>query len=296
MRIGFIGLGVMGSGMAANLVRKGHDVVVHNRSPAGMAPLVALGAKPAATLADMPADLEAVVLSLPATDDVRTVLLGPGGLAGRLRPGAVIIDTSTIDAAATRDIATALAGHSIDFLDAPVSGGQTGAVDGTLSCMVGGSEAALARCRPVFDAFATTLVHVGDVGAGQITKACNQICVAAAMMGAAEALALAVSMGVDPARVRAALLGGTAKSVVMERHVKKLLDGDLKPGFRATLMEKDLGIATTTLAASGVHAPVTGIARQTLAELVATGGADGDWIAVALLVQEKSGLATDRRP
>ena len=293
LAVACIGLGVMGGGMAANLARKGFAPTVFNRSPARAAPLVALGAKQASSAAQAAADADIVFLSLPATQDVESVLFGPDGIAAMLRPGATVVDTSTIDPIAARAFAARLAAQGIDMLDCPVSGGQKGAVDGTLSCMVGGAAAALARARACLEAIATTIVHVGDAGAGQVAKACNQICVAANMLGAAEAIALALKLGVDPRRVREALLGGSARSAALERNALRLIERDFKPGFRAALMEKDIRIATEALSRARVFSPVTGSVHQVLKALVETGRADLDWGAVGALIQELSGLPDD---
>lgn len=289
-KIAFVGLGVMGGGMAANLARKGFDLAVFSRTAARAAPVTALGATLAASAAAAARGADVVFLCLPATEDVAAVLFGESGIAVALTPGAVVIDTSTIDPVATRAFAARLADGGIAMLDCPVSGGQKGAADGTLSCMVGGPAEVLARVRPCLEAIATTIVHIGDAGAGQVAKACNQICVAATMLGASEAVALARAMGVDPKRVREALLGGAAKSAVLERHALRLIARDFVPGFRACLMEKDLRIAVAAMTGSRVYAPVSAGILQLLGALVQTGRGDADWGAVGALVQELSGL------
>ncbi len=288
--IGFIGLGVMGAGMATNLVRRGFQIAVYNRSPEKAESLVALGAKSARDAAEAARGAEAVFLSLPATRDVEEVLFGVQGIAPHLNPGAVVIDTSTIDPVATRDFARRLAASGAELLDCPVSGGQKGAADGTLSCMVGGKAEVVERCRPWLEAVATTIVHVGDSGAGQVCKACNQMCVAITMQGAAEAMALAKAMGVDPYRVREALLGGAAKSVVLERHTKKLLDGDFSPGFRTVLMAKDLGIALEASRTQMAFAPAASLVEQMLRALIASGRGEDDWCSLGALIQSLSGV------
>ncbi|WP_375460690.1 NAD(P)-dependent oxidoreductase [uncultured Enterovirga sp.] len=286
--VAFLGLGVMGSGMAANLVRKGFPLRVFNRSPDKMTPLVSKGAIASGSPAGAAAGADIVVLSLPATADVEAVLFGVDGIAATLTPGVVVVDTSTIDALAARRFAGRLAASGVDFIDAPISGGQKGAQDGTLSCMVGGAPDAVERARPVLEAFATTIIHVGDSGAGQIAKACNQICVASAMAGVAEAVALARAMNVDGHRVRDALLGGAARSIVVERHMKRLLDGDVNPGFRSVLMEKDIAIALDTMRALRIASPVTASVDQLLHGLVASGRGDEDWCSLGLYVQRLS--------
>lgn len=288
--VAFIGLGVMGAGMAANLARKGFETTVFNRSAAKADPVVALGARRADSARAAVAGARVVFLCLPATSDVEGVLFGPAGIAECLAAGTVVVDTSTIDPVATRLFARRLADRGIMMLDAPVSGGQKGAADGTLTCMVGGSAEALAIARPFLAAMATTIVHTGDSGAGQVTKACNQICVSANLAGASEAMALAMKMGVDPARVREALLGGAARSVALERHVQKLLDRDFRPGFRTTLIAKDLAIAAKALNDAGVFAPVSAAVLQVIKALAASGRQDDDWCSVGALVQQLSGV------
>jgi 2-hydroxy-3-oxopropionate reductase len=290
-RVAFIGLGVMGAGMAANLARKGFDTTVFNRSAAKAQPVVEAGARLAASAREAAEGAAVVVLCLPATGDVEAVLFGEEGIARHLAAGTVLVDTSTIDPVATRGFAGRLAGAGVLMLDAPVSGGQKGAVDGTLTCMVGGPEEALALARPYLAAMATTIVHIGASGAGQVAKACNQICVSANLVGASEAMALAMKMGVDPARVREALLGGAARSVVLERHVQKLLDRDFRPGFRTALIAKDLAIAAKALNDAGVFAPVSAAVLQVIKALAASGRQDDDWCAVGDLVQQLSAVA-----
>lgn len=289
--VAFIGLGAMGAGMASNLARKGFAITVFSRTAAKAEPVVAAGARLAASARDAVQGAAVVFLCLPATADVEAVLFGPEGIADTLRAGAVVVDTSTIDPVATRDFAGRLAGRGIKMLDAPVSGGQKGAVDGTLTCMVGGPEEALDIARPFLAAMATTIVHIGGSGAGQVAKACNQICVSANLVGASEAMALAMKMGVDPLRVREALLGGAARSVVLERHVQKLLDRDFRPGFRTALIAKDLAIAAKALNDAAVFAPVSAAVLQVIKALAASGRQDDDWSAVGDLIQQLSAVA-----
>jgi 2-hydroxy-3-oxopropionate reductase len=289
-RVAFIGLGVMGAGMAANLARKGFDTTVFNRSAAKAEPVVAAGARLAPSARDAVEGAGVVFLCLPATGDVEAVLFGPAGIAARLAAGTVVVDTSTIDPVATRGYSERLAAHGVMMLDAPVSGGQKGAADGTLTCMVGGPDEAMALARTFLAAMATTIVHIGGSGAGQVAKACNQICVSANLVGASEAMALAMKMGVDPARVREALLGGAARSAVLERHVQKLLDCDFRPGFRTALIAKDLSIAAKALDDARVFAPVSAVVLQVIKALAASGRQDDDWCSVGDLVQQLSAV------
>ena len=296
MRVAFIGLGVMGAAMAANLARKGFAPAVFNRTPAKAAALVSLGARQADSAADAARDADVVFLCLPATEDVAAVLFGRDGIAPALGRGTTVIDTSTIDPIAAREFAERLAGHGIDMLDAPVTGGEKGAINGTLTCMVGGSADALARVRPSLEAIAAKIIHMGEAGAGQVTKACNQICAATTWLGISEAFAPAVKLGVDPARVREVLLGGTGRSAGLEGNGARFLAGDFKPGFRAALMAKDIRIAVETLNRAQVFAPIAGNVLQVLETLVKSGHGDDDWISVARLVQELSGASKETPP
>ncbi|GAB1576562.1 NAD(P)-dependent oxidoreductase [Bordetella petrii] len=284
--IGFIGLGVMGRGMAASLLRAGHDVVVHNRSRAAETPLAEAGARRAATPAELGGMARVVMLCLSDTAAVESVLFGPQGLAASLPAGAFVIDTSTISASATREHARRLAERQVALLDAPVSGGQQAAEQGTLSCMVGASEAAFAACLPYLQVIASRVLRVGDNGAGQVAKACNQVAVSAVMLGVAEAFALAHSSGVDPAVVREALLGGAARSAVLEKNAVRILQRDFKPGFRAGLMRKDLRLALDAARDAGACLPVASTTLQWLEALCNTGHAEDDWSAVGQLIAE----------
>jgi 2-hydroxy-3-oxopropionate reductase len=285
-----IGLGVMGAPMAAHIARRGFDLRVFNRSAAKAQPLRALGATVAASARDAADGARTVILSLPATADVESVLFDRDGIAPVLAPDTIVIDTSTIDPLAARDFSARLAAQGVAMLDAPVSGGEKGAVDGTLTCMVGGSEAALARASPVLSAFAARILHIGSSGAGQIAKACNQICAATAMLGVAEAMALAVKLDIDPARVRDAIAGGTGNSVMLERNALRVVARDFRPGFRANLMAKDLGIASGAMTQAGVPADGTAVVRRLLSALIDGGGGDTDWCAIAGLIQDRAGI------
>src|SRR5579875_3486819 len=215
-RVGFVGLGIMGRPMAHNLLRAGYPLVVWNRPPGPVAELQAAGAEAAATPAALAARCDVVITVLLNTEVVEQVVLGPEGLAAGLRPGATYVDMSSISPLATRRIAARLAARGVAMLDAPVSGGEIGAREGTLAIMVGGPAEALARVRPVLEVLGSRIVHLGEVGAGQVAKACNQLVVAVTIGAVAEALLLARAAGVDPARVREALLGGFAQSRVLE--------------------------------------------------------------------------------
>jgi 2-hydroxy-3-oxopropionate reductase len=210
-----------------------------------------------------------------------------------MRPGSVLVDMSTISPIATRGFAQHLRGRGIAMLDAPVSGGFQGAEAGTLSIMVGGDAAVLERCRPVLGAMGTTISHIGDAGAGQVCKACNQVAVAINIHAVAEALTLARKNGVDPARIRQALLGGFAQSRALDLHGQRVLDGNYKAGFRVQLQRKDLKIALEAGSASGTPLPVTALVQQLYGVLEATGRSDLDNSSLALLMHELAGIGPE---
>jgi 2-hydroxy-3-oxopropionate reductase len=241
-RLGFIGLGVMGKPMALNLLRAGYSMTVHSRSRPPVDELVAAGAHPADTPRDVAAASDVVITMLPDTPDVESVILGTEGVAEAPRGGTVVIDMSTINPVGARRIGAALAERGVAFVDAPVSGGQRGAEEAKLSIMVGASEADFERVLPVLRHLGSNIVRIGEVGAGQVAKACNQLIVAANIEAVAEALTLARRAGADPASVRSALLGGFAQSRILEVHGQRMLDGNFQPGFRARLHLKDARI------------------------------------------------------
>lgn len=289
-RIGFIGLGVMGGGMAHNLLRKGFALTVFARKPEAAQAFVAAGARAVGTAADVGRASDLVILCLSDDDAVEAVLFGPDGLAHGLAPGSCVVDTSTIAAASTRIFGKRLLEQGVALLDAPVSGGQGGAEAGTLAAMVGGPATQVDACRQVLSAFCKSITHVGDLGAGQTVKACNQVAVAGAMLGVADALALARAQGVDPGVMREVLLAGTARSFALEKHGQRVIDGDFQPGFRARLMRKDLRIALQTAHAAGARLPGAAAAEELLSVLCDSGRADWDWNAIALQVQANAGL------
>lgn len=289
--IGFIGLGVMGGGMANCLLRKGYRLQVFARNPQAARAFVAAGAQAAPSAAALARQCQLVFLSLSDTAAVEAVLFGPDGLAAGLQPGSCVVDTSTIAAASARDFAKRLEQRGVWLLDAPVSGGQQGAEAGTLGCMVGGAAEAVSACREVMGAFCKTITHVGESGAGQTVKACNQVAVAGALLGVADAIALARTQGVDPALMREVLLGGTARSFSLEKHGPRIIEGSFKPGFRARLMRKDLRLALDTARAANAVLPTATLAEQLLDALCEGGRAEWDWSAVALEVQQRCGLS-----
>jgi 2-hydroxy-3-oxopropionate reductase len=290
--IGFIGLGVMGRPMALNLRKAGFPLVVHSRSLPPVDALIHAGAATADAPADVARRTEVVVTMLPDTPDVERVLAGPAGVFEALRPGMIVIDMSTIAPTAVRQLADRARALGATLLDAPVSGGEIGAIEGTLSIMVGGERDALDRARPLLEAMGSSdrITYIGESGAGQIAKVCNQLVIAVTLGGVSEAFALARRSGIDVEAVRRALLGGFAASRVLDVHGRRMLDGNYRPGFRAALFDKDLRIALSTLSAYNVPAPVSAAARQLVSALIAAGQGSADYSAVATVVFQLAGL------
>jgi len=291
--IGFIGLGVMGKPMAKHLVSAGHSLVVHNRSRGAADELVAAGAKAAASPAEVARASDVVITMLPDTPDVERVIAGDAGVLAGLKQGAVVIDMSSISPVATERLATLVSEKGGAMLDAPVSGGEIGAINASLSIMVGGDEATFHRMKPVLDVMGNKerVVYIGRSGAGQICKICNQVAIGGALAGVSEAFALARKTGVDAARVRQALLGGFAASRVLEVHGERMLVDNYKPGFRARLYQKDMRLASEAASANGVAMPATAIVSQLVNALVASGGADLDYAALGTVLFKLSGSA-----
>jgi len=286
--IAFIGLGIMGRPMALNLVRAGHDLFVHARRAESMAPLTEAGALGCPSPAEAARQAEVIFTMVSDTPDVEQVILGDEGILAGVAPGSLVVDMSTISPATTRALAARLAAHGVAMLDAPVSGGEGGAIAGTLSIMVGGSAAAFARARPLLETLGRNIVHVGDHGAGQVAKGCNQVVIAQTLMGIGEAFLLAKAAGVDPARVREALLGGFANSRVLEVHGQRLLDGDYAPGFKAKLHQKDMRIVLEAAHELGVALPGAAQFAQLLNALVGQGLGELDSSAVFRLQEALS--------
>jgi 2-hydroxy-3-oxopropionate reductase len=281
--IGFIGLGIMGKPMALNLIKAGYSLVVQSRSRKPVDELVAAGATAAATPAEVAQAATIVITMVPDTPDVELVLTGANGVLDRLKPGTIVIDMSTISPEATKRLAAAIAAKGGSMLDAPVSGGEIGAKNATLTIMVGGDEGTFERARPVLSCMGKpeSVTYIGESGAGQVAKLCNQICIGGALAGVAEAFALAASLGIDRGRVRQALLGGFAASKVLEVHGNRMLTGDYKPGFFVRLYQKDLRLVNETAMANNVAIPATAIVTQFVNALVASGGGELDCAAAA---------------
>ena len=291
-RVGFIGLGVMGQGMVRCLRRAGYAVMATTRRAEVAATFAADGVEMTADAAAIGAACRLVVLCVSDAPAVGDVLFGPNGLATTLARGACVIDTSTIAPASARDFGSRLAERGIHLLDAPITGGQEGAERGTLTCMVGGAEGVFEACRAPASTFASNYCYAGVQGAGQSVKACNQVMVTNTLLGVAEAVVLARSQGVDPKLMREILLTGSARSTVLEKHTKKLLDASFTPGFRTSLMRKDLRLALATALDAGATLPGAGRAEQLLDAMCNAGRADWDWCAIALELQREAGLDT----
>jgi 2-hydroxy-3-oxopropionate reductase len=289
--IGFIGLGIMGKPMAGNLLAAGYPLTIHNRSRGPMEELAAAGATPAGSAREVAATSDVVITMLPDSPDVEAVVLGPDGVADGIREGALYIDMSTIDPAVSRRIATVLSERGVDAVDAPVSGGEPAARDGNLSIMAGGSEEAVERAGAIFDVLGKATTHIGPPGAGQVAKAANQVVVALTIQAVAEALTLARKAGVDPARVRAALLGGFAQSRILDLHGQRMLDGAYDPGFKLRLHRKDLAIALQIGREEQAPLFATAQAAELMDALLAQGAGDLDHSALATLYEQLSGVA-----
>ena len=289
--IGFIGLGIMGRPMALNLLKAGYTLVVHSRSRGPVAELVAAGAADGESPMAVADRSDIVITMLPDSPEVRQVILGPMGVHVGAHKGQIVVDMSTISPLVTREVAAGLQTKSVASLDAPVSGGQKGAIEATLSIMVGGPRAAFERALPIFQAMGKNIVHIGEEpGAGQVAKACNQIIVGTTIMAVAEALTLARKAGVDVAKVREALLGGFAQSRILDLHGQRVLDRNFAPGFRVRLHQKDLGIALAAGQAYGVPLFATALVHEAMGALVAQGHADLDHSALARFVEGLAGL------
>ncbi len=289
VRVGFIGLGIMGRPMALNLLRAGYLLVVHNRTREKESELVSEGAESATSPRAVASACEVLITMLPDSPDVEAVYFGEDGVLAGAQSGQLLIDMSSIAPAVARSVFDAAREVGADALDAPVSGGDVGAREGTLSIMVGGPDDAFNRARPLFDVLGKTVVHMGDAGAGQTAKACNQILVAVTIEAVSEALVLASKAGVDPERLIEVLSGGLAGNKVMEVRRRNFLEHDFTPGFKLELHHKDLGIALRTARELGVYVPTTAIVDQMLAALKASGDGGLDHSALLKVIEQASG-------
>jgi 2-hydroxy-3-oxopropionate reductase len=287
--VAFIGLGIMGGPMAANLVKAGFEVVGHNRSPDPVRRLADAGGRGAGSVAEAVAGAEVVVTMLPDSPDVEAVALGDGGVYAHARPGTLHVDMSTIRPDVARRLAAAGRERGLRVLDAPVSGGEQAARDGSLSVMVGGEEPDVADARPVLEAVGRTVVHVGPAGAGQTVKAANQLIVGGTLELVAEALVFLEAAGVDTGAAVEVLAGGLAGSTVLDRKAPAMLARDFTPGFRVELHHKDMGIVTAAAREAGVVIPLGALVAQLLASLQAQGDGGLDHGALLKLVERLSG-------
>lgn len=285
MKIGFIGTGIMGRPMALNLMNAGHQLSVYGRRFDTVEPLLVAGALGKGTPADLASVSDVIFTVVHDTKDVEEVILGNRGIIQGARPGTVVVDMSTISPSATRNIAQQLEARGVEMLDAPVSGGETGARSGTLSIMVGGKAEVFARIRPLFEILGKNIVHVGDHGAGQVVKACNQIVVSLTFEGVAEAILLARSNGVDPARMREALMGGYASSKILEVHGQRMLDANYKAGFKVKLHHKDMNIVMDNAREHHTPLPGTEVVARQIAALMDAGDSELDSSALMLALE-----------
>lgn len=288
--IGYIGLGLMGKSIARNILRAGFPLVVHNRSRGAVDELVHEGALEARSPADIAAKVEVVFTNLPDTPDVELVTLGEHGILAGAHPGLIWVDNSTIKPASTRQIAAVLSQHGILSLDAPVSGGDIGARQGTLAIMVGGPSEALERVRPVFQVMGKTITHVGDAGAGQIAKAANQIMVAAQMVAMGELLIFARKAGADPQKVIEAIKGGAAQCWTLDVKPPRLFAGNRGPGFKAYMQAKDLNIILETARHYGIPLPSAAVDAQLYNSMLQLGMGELDNSAVLGIIETLAGV------
>jgi len=282
----------MGRPMATNLLKAGYPLIVHNRSQQAVDALVELGAKRAATPAEIAKQCTRIITMVPDSPDVEQVLEGANGVFSALQRGIIIIDNSSIAPGVARRLAAKAKSLGAQMLDAPVSGGEIGAVSGTLSIMVGGDQDAFDAVKPILDVMGNPekVVRIGEAGAGQLCKVCNQMVIAGTLGVVAEAFALAKKSGIDAAKMREALLGGFASSRVLEVHGERILKGNFKPGFKTKLFAKDLKIAASTLVEQAVAAPITAVAQQEINARMAAGAAEEDYSGMAKVILDLARL------
>ena len=290
LKVGYIGLGRMGKSIARNILKGGFPLIVHNRSRLAVEELVLEGAKPASSPQEVAAQVDIVFTNLPDTPDVEQVALGASGIIAGAHPGLIFIDNSTIKPATARSIAAALGERGVLCLDAPVSGGDIGARQGTLAIMVGGPAEALIRAMPVLQAMGKTITHVGEAGAGQIAKAANQIMVAAQMVAMGELLIFAQKAGANPQKVVEAIRAGAAQCWTLDVKPQRLFAGNRSPGFKAFMQAKDLGIVLDTARQYGIPLPATGINAQLFNALLQMDMAELDNSAVIAVIELLAGV------
>ena len=293
--IGFIGLGIMGKPMARNLLKGGYALVVHSRSRSPVEELGGEGAEIAASPQEVAARTQVVITMLPDSPDVEQVYAGERGVFAGAGPGTLLIDMSSISPVVARELALEAKRRGLDMLDAPVSGGEAGAIGATLSIMIGGEASAVERALPIFQLLGKNIVHVGHSGAGQVTKAANQIVVGVTIAAVSEALVLATKAGVDPAKVRQVLLGGFAQSRVLDAHGQRMLEHNFRPGFRVRLHEKDLNIALAAGGEYGVPLMVTGIVAQMMTAMRSMGRGELDHSGLVTFIEELAKIDLSRK-
>jgi 2-hydroxy-3-oxopropionate reductase len=291
LKVGYIGLGLMGKSMARNILKAGFPLVVHNRSQGAVDELVSEGAQAAATPAELTSLVDVVITNLPDSPDVELVVLGAQGIIETAREGQIFIDNSTIKPASARLIADKLGLKGVACLDAPVSGGDIGAQQGTLAIMVGGPTAALEEVRPVLEAMGKKITHVGESGAGQIAKAANQIMVAAQMVAMGELLMFARKSGADPQKVVAAIQGGAAQCWTLDVKPERLFAGNRRPGFKAYMQAKDLGIVSDTARQYGIPLVAASIHNQLFNAMLEMGLGEDDNSAVIGVIEALAGVS-----
>jgi len=284
--LGFIGLGIMGKPMASHLVKAGHTVRVYDLAEESVKQLCGLGAKACGCCREIAQKSDIIFIMVPDTPDVGAVLFGTDGLAEGLKRGSIVVDMSSISPIATKEFAKKLAAMGVKMLDAPVSGGQVGAENATLSIMVGGPVDVFNQIKPYFELMGKNIVHIGDHGDGQTCKVANQIVVALTIEAVAEALLFASKAGADPAKVRAALLGGFAQSRILELHGERMIKHTFNPGFRIRLHQKDLNLALESARSLGLSLPNTSIAQELFNAVAAQGGSDLDHSAMVLALEK----------
>ena len=290
MKVSFIGMGTMGTAMALNIIKAGHEITVHNRSRAKEEPMAKAGARRAGSPKEASQGADIIVTCVSDTPDVEGVIMGANGVIHGAQPGAIVIDMSTISPSATRRIAAELAKKGIRMLDAPVSGGSEGAQKGTLTIMVGGSAEDVAQAMPVLSAMGKSITHVGPSGAGQFTKAINQVIISGVYLAVAEGMTLGLKAGLDMEKVVQALAGGAAGSWVLNFRSGNMIKNEYPLGFRVRLHRKDLGIALEAAKEMGVFLPCTALVAQIENGLMSLGYGDEDMSAMARLIRKHSGL------
>ena len=291
MNIGFIGLGLMGRPLALHLAGAGHQLHLWARRPASLEPFHTFAAQLHASPAEVARQADIVFTMVADAPDVREVALGSDGLAAGARPGLIVVDMSTINPNAAREIGAALAAQGIDFLDAPVSGGEVGAINASLTIMVGGKPEVFARVKPLFERMGKSITLIGGSGAGQVAKACNQILTGVGVLAVAEAFNFAAQNDVDVAKVREALLGGFAYSRILENHGQRMIDRNFKPGFKAWMHQKDLRIVMEEAHRLGLMLPAAAATAQLFNAIVGSGMGEEDSIAALKLLERLSSPA-----